>query len=199
MTKAGTQMNADKAQMNVNLPWEVRGPASMARKFRRWGTFICVGSAFICVPGLVHAQLFKCVQGGKTVYQQEKCPEEARQSTVRPPDTVPVKPLDPQAAAEKAEKEQVAEKGNVIGVFASYTVCAEKFPEFATRYSGAFDDWKKRNAAAFSRVTSSPEGGKELNDRLRAERAKPFPEDTPGRLAACAPTVSAIQPGRGTK
>ena len=145
------------------------------------------------------AQLFKCVLGGKTVYQQEKCPEEAKQSTVRPPDTLPEKPLDPKAAAEKAEKDAVAEKGNLINVFASYSVCAEKFPDFAARYSGAFDDWKTRNAAAFGRLNANPDAARELNERLRAERAKPFPVDTPGRLDACDATVSAIQPGRGTK
>ena len=35
--------------------------------------------AFACASVLVglpaQAQLFKCVQNGKTVYQQEKCPE----------------------------------------------------------------------------------------------------------------------------
>ena len=161
--------------------------------------FICAASAFICVPGLAQAQLFKCVLGGKTVYQQEKCPEEAKQSTVRPPDTLPEKPVDPKAAAEKAEKDALAEKGNLISVFAGYSVCAEKFPDFSSRYSGAFEDWKKRNAAAFGRLNANPDAGRELDDRLRAERAKPFPDDTAGRIAACAPTVTAIQPGRGAK
>ena len=161
--------------------------------------FAIVCLAALCVPGSAEAQLFKCVQGGKTVYQQEKCPDEAKQSTVRPPDSLPEKPVDPKAAAEKAEKDALAEKGNLISVFAGYSVCAEKFPDFSARYSGAFEDWKKRNAAAFGRLNASPEAGRELDERLRAERAKPFPEDTAGRLAACAPTVAAIQPGRGTK
>ena len=171
---------------------------TMAKPFSRFG-FICASSAFICVPGLAQAQLFKCVLGGKTVYQQEKCPDEAKQSTVRGPDAIAERPLDAKAAAEKAQQDAIAEKANIINVMAGFTVCVEKFPDFGSRYAPAFEDWKVRNAAGFGRLNASPENTRELEERIRSERAKPFPEDTPGRLAACRPVVTAIQPGRGSR
>ena len=62
---------------------------------------LAVGFLFVASPA-AQAQLFKCVQDGKTVYQQEKCPETAKQSRIREPDAAPEKVLDPRAAAEKA-------------------------------------------------------------------------------------------------
>ena len=160
---------------------------------------IFAASASLCASGVAEAQLFKCVLGGKTVYQQEKCPDEATQSTVRLPDPVAPRPLDAKAAEEKAQQGAAAEKGGIIDVMAGYTVCAEKFPEFNARYGPAFEDWKARNAAGLGRFNANPDAARELEQRLRSERTKPFPEDTAGRIAACAPTVSAIQPGRGTR
>src|SRR5689334_15040249 len=129
------------------------------------------------------AQLFKCVQNGKTVYQQEPCPETATQSTLRAPDPLPEKPVEPKAAEEKAAKGAATEIDGLIDVIAGFTVCAEQVDDFATKYGPAFEDWKARNAAAFQRFGANPDASGKLNARLSADRAKPFPDTPEGRAA----------------
>ena len=148
---------------------------------------------------VAHAQLFKCVQDGRTVYQQEKCPDTARQSTVRPPDAIVEKPLEPKAAAEKAEQQATSEIDGLVDVIAGYSVCVEKVSGFGARYGDVYEGWKMRNAAAFSRFGSSPAAASKLEQRLQAERAKTFADDAEGRAAranACGRVVATIQPPR---
>jgi len=148
---------------------------------------------------VARAQLFKCVQDGRTVYQQEKCPDTARQSTVREPDAVVEKPLEPKAAAEKAEQQATSEVDGLVDVIAGYAVCAEKVSGFGARYSDVFEGWKTRNAAAFSRFGTNPTAASKLDQRLQAERAKTFADDAEGRAArasACGRVVATILPPR---
>jgi hypothetical protein len=157
--------------------------------------------ALLCATG-AQAQLFKCIQDGKVVYQQEKCPETARQSTVRPPDAPPEKLLDPKAAAEKAAQDAGTEVDGLIDVISGFTICGEQVTDFGSRFGPAYEDWRMRNAAAFGRFNSNPAAAAKLDARLRADRAKPFPDDADGRAARtalCARVLAAIQPGRGTK
>jgi hypothetical protein len=145
------------------------------------------------------AQLYKCIQDGRTVYQQEKCPDSARQSTVRPPDAVVEKPLDPKAAAEKAEQQATSEVDGLVEVIAGYSVCVEKVSGFGARYSDVYEGWKTRNAAAFSRFGSNPTAARKLEQRLQAERAKTFADDAEGlaaRANACGRVIATIQPPR---
>ncbi len=102
-----------------------------------------------------HAELFKCVQpDGKVVYQDAKCPEDARQSTVRPPDermAAPVaKDAAPGAKADAAAPAAITME-SVIEVLANYQGCAEQFPAFASKYGAAFQQWKQKNLAAITR------------------------------------------------
>jgi len=159
------------------------------------------GLALAAAP-VAHAQLFKCIQDGRTVYQQEKCPDTARQSTVRPPDAVVEKPLEPKAAAEKAEQQATSEIDGLVDVIAAYSVCVEKVSGFGARYGPVYEGWKTRNAAAFSRFGSNPTAAPKLEQRLQAERAKTFADDAEGQAAranACGRVVATIQPGPGAK
>jgi hypothetical protein len=142
------------------------------------------------------AQLYKCLQDGRTVYQGEPCPDTAKQTTIRAPDAVPEKPLDPKAAAEKAQTQARAESDNIVDVMAGYTICAEKVGDFNARYNAAFEDWKQRNADAFTRFNANPDSGRALNERLQAERAKAGDGDAAARAVACGRIVAAIQPPR---
>ena len=168
-------------------------------------TLLVRATVFVVLAGFAleaPAQLYKCVLNGKTVYQQEKCPDEAKQSTLRAPDPVPEKPLEPKAAEEKASKGAATEIDGLIDVISGFTVCAEQVDDFASKYGPAFEDWKVRNAAAFQRFSANPEASGKLNARLSADRAKPFPDTPEGRAARgahCSRMLAAIQPGRGTK
>jgi len=141
------------------------------------------------------AQLFKCIQDGRTVYQQEKCPDTAKQSTIREPDAVPEKPLDPKAAGEKAVQQSAAEVDRLVDVVVGFSMCGERVPDFRGKYSDAYEDWKTRNAEAFGRFGANPEASRKLDLRMQAERAKPASDSA----SECARILAAIQPGRGTK
>jgi len=161
---------------------------------------LCLAGLGLCSATAAHAQLFKCVQpDGRTVYQQEKCADTARQSTVRPPDAVVEKPLEPKAAAEKAEQQATSEIDGIVDVIAGFSVCVEKVSGFGARYGDVYEGWKTRNAAAFSRFGSNPAAAPKLEQRLQAERAKTFADDAEGRAArasACGRVVATIQPPR---
>jgi hypothetical protein len=157
---------------------------------------IALAAAFLlAAPTAARAQLFKCIQDGRTVYQQEKCPDTAKESRIREPDAVPEKPLDPKAAGEKAVQQATAEVDRLVDVIAGFSICGERVPEFREKYGGAFEDWKTRNVEAFGRFGSNPEASRKLDLRLQAERAKPASDSA----SDCARVVGAIQPGRGTR
>jgi hypothetical protein len=154
---------------------------------------LAVALLFAACPA-AHAQLFKCVQDGKTVYQQEKCPETAKQSRIREPDSAPEKVLEPKAAAEKAANQAVAETDGLVDVISGFSLCSEKVANFGSKYADAYEDWKLRNVDAIQRFGSSPDGPRKLDARLQAGRAKSSTE----AAADCARIVAAIVP-RGAK
>jgi len=141
--------------------------------------------------------LFKCVQpDGKVVYQDSKCDDVARQSTLRAPAPPPAKPLDPKVEAERSVSQAQSTLDAVIDVVAGFSICTERVRDFGSKYGPAYEDWRKRNAAGMGRFGSEPESARKLDQRLQSERAKPAGEDT---AANCARIVAAIQPDRGSK
>ena len=152
-----------------------------------------LAAALLAVPAAAEAQLFKCVQAGRTVYQQEPCPDTAQQSRVRAPDAVPEKPLEPKAAAERAVQRATAEVDGLVDVVAGYSLCAEKLSGFGERYSGAYEDWKLRNVEALGRFNGNPDATRKLNERIQEGR-----KNAPG-VEQCNTVLAAIQPGRGTR
>src|SRR6188768_2371294 len=76
--------------------WRIPGRTRAMARLPTFVAALAVGLLFAASP-CAQAQLFKCVQDGKTVYQQEKCPETAKQSRIREPDSAPEKVLEPKA------------------------------------------------------------------------------------------------------
>ena len=146
--------------------------------------------AFALAAGGAEAQLFKCVQGGRTVYQDSPCDDASRQSTLRAPAPGPAPARDDSKAAAPAAP--AASGGSAVETVASYTICAERVPNFERKYSGAFEGWKTRNAASFGRLASEPEAS-QLDARMREERARPASESIAER---CADVATALQPPR---
>ena len=151
-------------------------------------------AALCLAAGAAEAQLFKCVQGGRTVYQDSPCDDAARQSTVRAPAPAPLAPApapeDGKAAAPAAAPASFA--GNAMDMVAGYTICAERVPNFLRKYGEWYDGWKMRNAAAVSRLASEPEAS-QLDAKLREERARPASESIAER---CADVATLLQPPR---
>jgi hypothetical protein len=139
------------------------------------------------------AQLFKCVKDGRTVYQDAPCDDTAKQSTIRAPSPGAV--AAPPAAAQPGSASTAspaatpaAVAGNAMEILAGFTVCAERVPNFARKYTEAFEGWKMRNAAAVSRLASEPEAT-QYDARLRQERERPASESIAERCADIATTV----------
>ena len=144
-----------------------------------------------------HAQLFKCVQGGKTVYQDAPCSDTAKQSTVRTPSPgqapapapAESKASSPGAAPAPAASASAA-AGNALDIVAGFTICSERVPNFARKYTDGYEAWKARNAGAVSRLSNEPDAS-QLDARMRQERERPASESIAER---CADVATIIQP-----
>ena len=142
-----------------------------------------------------HAQLFKCVQGGRTVYQDAPCADAAKQSTVRAPSpgVAPAPPAaEPKAGAPAGAPTAAAASGNALDMVASFNICSERVPNFARKYTEWFEDWKVKNAAAVSRLSNEPDAS-QLDARMRQERERPASESIAER---CADVATQLQPPR---
>jgi predicted lipid-binding transport protein (Tim44 family) len=152
--------------------------------------------ALALAAGGANAQLFKCVKDGRTVYQDSPCDDAARQSTVRAPAPGPVAAppaaRDAKGAQAPTAAPAPAAGANAIDMVASYTICAERVPNFERKYSGAYAAWKGRNAAAIDRLANEPDAS-QLDTRLREERARPKTESLAER---CADVATTLQPPR---
>ena len=154
--------------------------------------------AFLVVASSANAQLFKCVQGGKTVYQDAPCDDAAKQSTVRAPSPGAPPPPPPAAAGKAATPgappaaTPAAASGDALETVAGFTICSERVPNFARKYTDAYEGWKMRNAAAVGRLGNEPDASR-LDARLREERARPASESIAER---CADIATTVQPPR---
>ena len=155
-------------------------------------------TALALAAGAAEAQLYKCVQGGRTVYQDSPCAEAAKQSTLRgptpsyaPPPAPPAEGKAPApASARVATPASLA--SDALGVVAGFAICSERVPNFQRKYSEAYGDWKARNAAAVGRLANEPDAS-QLDARMREERARPESESIADHCAGIATT---IQPPR---
>jgi Domain of unknown function (DUF4124) len=156
---------------------------------------IAVAAVLALAATAAEAQLFKCVQGGRTVYQDSPCDDAARQSTVRAPTPAPAPaPSEAQGAAQAAPAaaSRGGGGGNALDVVAGFSICSERVPNFQRKYTDAYEGWKMRNAAAVSRLSNEPDAS-QLDARMRDERARPAEESIAER---CADVATTIQPPR---
>jgi len=128
------------------------------------------------IPMAAQAQLFKCVNSaGRTVYQDSPCEDKDKQTSIRAPAAAPAPAVAPKAAAAKpgaAPAPAPAPGGpSAVDTVAGYTVCAEKVPNFANKYSANYESWKQRNSASIDRLASEPEASR-LDAKLREERER---------------------------
>jgi hypothetical protein len=159
-------------------------------------TRIAALALLVLAAPAAEAQLFKCVKDGRTVYQDAPCDDAAKQSTVRTPvpSSVPAPPAEakagsPSSAAAPAATPAAA-SGNALETMAGFTICSERVPNFARKYTDAFEGWKMRNAAAVDRLASEP-AASQYDAKLRQERERPASESIAER---CADVATTIQP-----
>ena len=114
------------------------------------------------VPAAVNAQtLYKCVLNGKTVYQAEACPEEAKQHTLQAPKAGPTK----SPAAQAAEDTQTG-----LEIVSGFRACSDGVPEWGATNKAGYDAWRASNAALVTRIENEPALQERYRERMQTTR-----------------------------
>jgi hypothetical protein len=144
------------------------------------------------------AQLFKCIgRDGKVVYQDSKCAEDARQSTVAPPTPPSTRASEPAASApDPAKGGAPAPPGQpapgaqpeiamdtVVGIMSNYQSCVEDVAGFSAKFDAAFQGWKRRNRVALSRYDQDGPAQRQVRESLEYERRKTLSDNAEARAA----------------
>jgi hypothetical protein len=125
----------------------------------------------ISTPAALAQQLFKCTtKDGHTVYQDSKCPEESRQSVVKPPSAPAAEPC-PTALFEKPQARQ-QEIEQIVDMLVNYEGCSAGVPGFAARFAAAYRDWHQRSHDAFARYEAHPVARRMVECRVEQEGAR---------------------------
>lgn len=143
-----------------------------------------------------HAQMYKCVVDGKTIYQQERCPETAKETALRgaPPPPTPVEVE--KAKDEKQAQTDDADLARLSEVIAAYNVCSEVQPDFREKWADTYNAWGTKNREAFKRFEANPESTARLKAATSRERAKISGEGNENdarKAAVCAKVLGVIQ------
>jgi hypothetical protein len=119
-------------------------------------------------------QLFKCTTAaGKVIYQQEKCDDTHKQSTVRPPDPVaPKSEAELKAAGAKQADAHTQTVNQVAAVLGDTTMCANNAKGWDEKYSGALRNWKSRNGAAVTKFSQDADAQARAAARQQTELAR---------------------------
>jgi hypothetical protein len=155
-----------------------------------------LAAAFVLAAPDASAQLYKCIQDGKTVYQQEKCPETAKQSTLRGADPVPP-PAEQQTASEEKQAQSAdADLTRLSEVVAGFNICSEVQKGFREQYQGAYNEWGTKNRDAFKVYEANPESAARMKAATSAARARIEGEGIEAeakKAALCARIIGIIQ------
>jgi hypothetical protein len=140
------------------------------------------------------AQLYKCTQDGKVVYQDSPCAAGSQQGTVRqrgggtPTEAAPEPPAATGAARPAAPSAPLPpELRNVVAVLSGHNACAAQVEGYAARYSVAFQEWGARNQAAIRRYNEDLDAQDQVRIATqRAQSGRPTdPEAMAQRAQAC--------------
>ena len=144
------------------------------------------------------AQLFKCVQpDGKVTYQQQKCDDRHKQSTIRQPDPVATKTAEEvKSAADKEAKAVALQVDQVAQVMADTTLCASDAPGWDGKYADLVQAWKARNGSGVAKFDTDAEARSKAIARVESERAR-FAADKSGKSLAdrCEAVASSLRGG----
>jgi hypothetical protein len=139
---------------------------------------VLAACAAVLVPAAVDAQtMYKCVLNGKTVYQGEACPEEAKQHTLQAPKAGPTR----SAAAQAAEE---AETG--LEIVSGFRACSDGVAEWGATNKAGYDAWRAANAALVARIENDPALQQRYRQRMQATRY--------GTPEMCAKIAAMIRP-----
>ena len=149
-------------------------------------------AALLAPPSASAQALYKCVSSdGRTVYQSEKCGQDARETAIQKDAGGPSRPAAPETlegVARYPHQEAPAlppglgvrrppaqgssrERNLVIKVTAAYRSCSE-VPGFTARFDSAYRRFQQQNANAMASLQADPAAAAELERRSAAESAQ---------------------------
>ena len=102
----------------------------------------------------------KCVdKAGKVTYQQDKCPEDAKQEVLKAPPSRPStnassKSPAPSGPAADDDRDDAAIL-ELVSVQTGYEGCVGASPDFTQRHGAVYAEWRAGNAAALARLERS--------------------------------------------
>ncbi|HYC36536.1 MAG TPA: DUF4124 domain-containing protein [Usitatibacter sp.] len=145
--------------------------------------------------------LFKCVQpNGRVIYQQEKCDDRHKQSTVRAPDPVANKTeAELRSASDKEARVAELQMGQVAQVLADVSLCASNAPGWDEKNAGLVQDWKARNGTQVAKFDQDAEARARAIARVESERAR-LTADKSGKALAdrCESVAASLRGGPAT-
>ena len=161
------------------------------------GWIALIAALSICMESGAQS-MFKCVgRDGKVVYQDSRCADDARQSTVAPPSSVAGPAAAPPAPAASADKPSDPAKAPpppasqqpevpmdvVVGMLSNYQSCAEDVPGFASKFDAGLQQWKRRNRVAMTRYDQDGPAQRQVRESLEFERRQTRSDNAEGRAA----------------
>jgi hypothetical protein len=112
----------------------------------------------VLVPtGAVAQTMYKCVQGGKTVYQAEPCPSTAKQDTLK-------------SLGGALRAPAGSEVDRLIEFMSTYRACADGIKIWGEEMAGPYEQWRSRNLAMVSRIENDRQLQALYRQRVDAKR-----------------------------
>jgi hypothetical protein len=135
------------------------------------------------------AQLYKCVQGGRVVYQDAPCEQGAKETTLRAPApaAAPAEAQAPQDRPAGTPAQAPVDVESVVEVLSGFQACANDLDGYAARFNAAYQGWRLRNQASIARFNANADAQRRVRDRLE-QALKDRPQDAQGlagRAATC--------------
>jgi hypothetical protein len=149
----------------ADIPWRcspaLRGKVALPLYFglppMKRSFAVLAATVALAAPWVQAQTMFKCVQDGKTVYQAQACPEAATQATLKAQ-------AAPAAAGSSADVERLIE------FMSTYRACADAVTMWRQEMAQPYEAWRKRNAAAVSRIENDRQLSARLAQRVEAKR-----------------------------
>jgi Domain of unknown function (DUF4124) len=124
--------------------------------------------------------MYKCSEGGKTIYQAQPCPDSAAQGTVKAASPPPLPSKSATGAARSLDQ--------TLDFLSSYRACADAMSFWREEMAAPYAQWRKTNAAMVGKIEGDPKSMAELQARTDAKRN--------GKASMCRPVALEL---RGVK
>ena len=114
--------------------------------------------ALFASAGAAAQTTYKCVQDGKTVYQAQPCPADAKQDTLKKGTTAATAAL-------------IADADRTIEFMATYRACADGVEVWGQEMAAPYADWRKRNAKMVARIEQDNQLQAKYKQSVEAKRS----------------------------